>query len=522
MGLPLYRPRNQLILVFDKTLSIDELTYIFKYCWTSNFLQVIIVFLKNSQTHIYGYNPFWGEEIMLENYTLTPYNKNIYYNRLSDINGYNLTCLIIRSEDYSKIITIKQGNKITYMGIDADLISNIVKSINGTPRFVDSEKLKKPEERNPWRHSNILINNTLQRKKEIITENNIDMVNADVMSLNDDFSGITESLYPHDKEDLIFLVKRGEKIPYYIYLFMIFQTNVWIIFFVTIIFITVLWVSIIHCFNLSYWNIEWLEIFRSVICTSTQIVPRSNSERIFYISWVVYCFIVAISFQSKLTDMLMEPKYYPDITTLEALEKSGIKIQTFQSWRPEITKSLINTSWYKLLDQIVNVHPFYDQLNSSAIYYNMTFFNKGLMVQYSRAIFTSEMLLFCSNTRKLLNIIPESPLPTFLAFQVIAGSPYLNQFDENMAKFTEFGLIKYWKNKWDHFFVLKKIKIPTGYDFNGEENTSKSSITLSHLGSAFMVLLSGLVFSVIIFMFELIMFRFNIVTLNRAFNIFFK
>lgn len=177
-------------------------------------MNVVTIFLKNNHQQIYTFNPFWVEK-KLENMTNRKLN-DLFYDKYNDINGYTLKILLLKDDDTSKIQIKKYPNGTTfYSGHEIDLLTTLAKKMNGNTFFKTSAELLRPNERNPWRNTNVITKNESTIKIRIITEKQIDLMNSEELVLNEDLKGVTESLYPHTKDDWrIFMHKRGE-IPHF-------------------------------------------------------------------------------------------------------------------------------------------------------------------------------------------------------------------------------------------------------------------------------------------------------------------
>lgn len=78
-----------------------------------------------------------------------------------------------------------------------------------------AKDLLKPGERNPWRQTNDIQMNMSAIKIRIIGESDLDLLNTDDMLTKNDLQGVSESLYPHTKDDFSILIFKEGEIPRY-------------------------------------------------------------------------------------------------------------------------------------------------------------------------------------------------------------------------------------------------------------------------------------------------------------------
>lgn len=314
--------------------------------------------------------------------------------------------------------------------------------------------------------------------------------------------GATESLYPHMTDDLCILMVKGKKIPYYLYLFLIFKKEVWGILLGTIAFGTIIW-KIIGNSSTQSWLMKFLTILRILSGNSLPNLPQIASERIFITFWLLYTLILVTAFMSKLTTALMEEKYYPSLDTLDKIQEAGLSVYGFGSVLKDIMKAFNGTSRMGLAKKLRTYDDRYD------------------LAEYAKNNITELLYEFCTVTPCMVNherilriikfpgigrhlfILKESLLPNYLSFQVPKGSPLLDEFNSYLRKVIEAGLMLFWRDSVIHTQMTNGFLHPDDLFYETSKFSQIRALSLIHLQAAFMILFSGLLLSFLVFLMEI-------------------
>lgn len=500
----IYETRCQVFVIVKESPNSEELIEMFRQCWDKKFLNVVTVFNEALDIRVFTYNPFWDKEQFLENLTDVRFDKDIFYNKANNLNGYPLRFLILKDDDPTKIRKEVDNvtGVITYKGKDIEVMWTIIRKLNASIQILNSGDFLKPGERNPWRQTNDLSLKMIDIKKRIITEQHVDLLNTEEMMLNADMIGITESLYPHSKDDLFIVIHKSGKIPYYLYLFMVLKFELWCAAFCVFIGVVFLWSGIVHFVKFCLWRVESLSVLRIVLNISLPTLPIVNSERVIMISLMLYSLILSMAFQSKLTSILMEPKYYPDINTLEQLDESGLIIRVYRTMIHDIDKALNGSTKHGIVNKMVPMPSSFDHAENSKNDF-IAIFNQPLALNYYRSVYYSRLVTFHKHGRPILHMVKESPLPRYLAFQVSDGSPYLHVLNLLIRRFQEYGFFIIWEKLAEHNDVIKHIIVPDDYSFR-DGNNRNNKLTIYHLQTAFMILFVGILLSSLVFVIEIV------------------
>lgn len=165
---------------------------------------------------------------------------------------------------------------------------------------------------------------------------------------------------------------------------------------------------------------------------------RNNiiSKRILVGSTMLFSIIFSTIFIAGLYSAFRSTKHFPDVQTLEEVDKSGVRMKTsidpFSGSQLELYKRL-----QKKL--ILNAKV------SSDLNFVATGMGAGI-VREANARFLISTNYTDSNGSPLLHIVPDCPKNMFLGFIVQTGSPYLRSINYILAVFKESGLVNKWSN----------------------------------------------------------------------------
>lgn len=110
---------------------------------------------------------------------------------------------------------------------------------------------------------------------------------------------------------------------------------------------------------------------------------------------------------------------------------------------------------------------------------------------------------FRERGRPSFHVMKESPMPMLNSFKVPRGSIYWSKLYDTVMQTLEYGFMKRWHSFNDDIttrMMLRKRQ---------RNNDGHKSIRLEHMHSAFSILIIGLCFSLIVFLWEIIQFKSN-------------
>lgn len=470
-----WKPLSKFLLIFEVDPGKTTITEMFTALWKKKLLNFSFLINADTEVKIVGYNPFFNNfyEVLID---------DVFYDKLTNLNGYKLNLILGRDDDFSKVWMRKVGKQVEYLGKDGLMISSILKHINATFSVVVVDKVLGIE-LNPWRTMNI---GTLEHIKEFVIRNySIDFVmdSRDVMPNN-----LTDNLYPHGKDDHIIMLTRY-KMSQTKY-FMKFFKNGFLYALIVLLLICPLICFIIKttgCRIRSKPNkngiiYEFLRMIEVLIGISTIMLPKLMAEKMFFFSLLLSCMIFNNYIQSILKSILMVSEHEPEIRTIKELSDSKLTIQCGQNMIQQIKTFFEGTPQMSLLPNFIVVTR--ANVTTEKIPYDIRGCNNADRVEFYMALMPR------------FYILKESLIPNYISTHIVKDSPYAYVLERNIRKIIESGLYHAWKRQ-----TLHRISLLYGIDDPIEEKIK--SFDLYQLRFAFYFLFVGFSLSTIIFLIEI-------------------
>lgn len=453
--------------------------------------------------HIFTFNPFLGD--FVQDFSGKDV-REVFYNKFANINGKRLNVLLLKYDDRDKIILTKKPNgTLEWGGYEMELMRCLVSKMKGTIEIFPASFYLLPGERDPWRQTNNMdFTGSIVTKKRIIDLLKIDIMNTEEIIQPEEVSGVTESLYPHATDDLKIIIKKGSPIPYYKYLFLVYNYKVWVVFVITILVGTVSWIVIGSGLYPSGLN-KFINLIRVTTGGSLPRIPKVDSERFFIAIWLMFTLIMSTAFTSNLATVLMQNKYYPNVDTMDELLEGGYNIVGYRTQLKELKKAFNGTSKAPLFNRMIQMPDKY--ANNNTTLNNLTemllLATNPILVGERRAIYVTKHRVF----KDVFHIVRESPLPNYTALQLPTGSPFLDYVNLILRRIIESGMFQFWRKQHEHYYVLTKLFFKP--DEADETRTQANPLTIYHLQAAFLILFTGLTASSIVFVAENFRFKFS-------------
>lgn len=296
-------------------------------------------------------------------------------------------------------------------------------------------------------------------------------------------SNSIEFTNPVSNDQVCVVVPKSLKIPQWIKIFRCFQTDTWIL----LIFI---WNSCVGFWFLlrkyrAYKSSSVLMEMIAIFLTIPTQISQQLSHRIFLASCMGFTVIVTSIFQGSLVKSFTTTSYYPDINTLNKLDKSGLQIATSLKVFENDNSPLIK----RLQSKIISHNS--SSLERAAIFRDVAGVERR---EDAKLLISKEYIK--SNGYPLVHIVNECPSSYFVAYIVPKGSPFLPRINNVITKFFEAGFPSKWYNDIFDGIILETRK--KNYSQNNEK-----PFNLKDVQVAFYILLIGFLIAAIIFLLEL-------------------
>lgn len=473
-------------IVFTEKLppnSINiELREIFTKFWQRQVLNVIIVFWTD-KLNCLTYSPFEKEFLIPLNVSETNAER-LFYDKTINLNGQKLRLGMFFEPQRAEFILHPNNTATNIEGVDAKFAKMVVKKMNATLRLITPQDGCAIGEMFP--------NKTTTGVFALFQNETVDMsFNARFFRLQQ-FFGIIEPTTTIGRDDLCILVPRSGFALDLNNIFDAFETPVWTFILVALpvyaiffhIYNTIRpcnWYSLNHIvLRLFGWNLNQ-PYMRS---------PDTSLAKIVLALWIIYSAVITQFYNSNLTSYLMVKSRLPDITTLQQLQQSNYHILTLQKYADLMNDSLIKSKKYEHL--MGRIHAVSE---TSEIIDNM--FYKNVSYAYAHKDHMFRDVLTKYNLFDTFLSIPECPVPYINVYALSYGSPYKGRVNQILGRCQDSGIL-------DHLQDLKSHmeKLMQNRHHKKSTNEREVAISITHLQSAFYILVLGCIVSVFVFLFE--------------------
>lgn len=450
-NIPFWDPRKENHFIISQRLTnLDFLWDFMRTVWKRHIVNFVVV-LVFKQLQIFSYNGFKKDEVV----NLTK-QQNLFQDKLSNLYDFQLRVSLFNNFP----INMKENGK--WVGPDIVRLKLVTSMINATYKIIE-----------PPEHT--FFTGAYEDAMHDVT----DFCFISHYYMNNLYQD-AEYTYPHETNQLSVVIPiQDEKFGFGV-LLNTFNLCIWILFFTTI-------VTISLVTNLAKLpkNQTFLVIFLKCINsflgnTFTNFKNQEFGIKIQLIIFFFSCIIFRTAFQSSLVSSFVRSKSHTQIDTISELRESKLKILS------SISLANIVPEEYGLCDKISIISPperlkrLYN-LDTKTAYITVTtfanIFIETLKSQYAKPPFY---------------VMKEKLVPSINTYILQRHTPYMEKLSQCLLRQVQYGLSK--KNKYQG----KHIK------GNLTESDSQIVLGIQHLQSVFHLYLFGLLFSVLVFVIEVV------------------
>lgn len=490
---PHWRSNTRILLIFTKVMRGNDtrwLRNIFNLLWQNFIIRVVAIFWSNTSKdlEVVTFNPFIRNFYM--NLTGFPITFDVFYDKTANVHRYPIYAVIKKTEEmmFNLPVEIKDSK---FKDVNTMVMTSIMNAMNARVVKIYKSALETN------------INETLANLAKIIPS-----LKADVVFIA---TGLIKEkniqlLYPHGQDDICVLVPKGHPIPQIYYMFMTFTLRVWLIL-TGVLTLGVLFYYFIIVAVKTKKNVPAIRILRTVVMSPLPHLPSTDPERLTVISWLVFGFLMGNIFISSLTSTLIERKYYPDVTSLAELDKTGWKIYGMKDTVELIKTHLNETFDKKFLDrfdatnlkQAMTTFGEDKRLTNKNIYKMLVKVGKPIVIERVRAhhlLVSSENIV---RGRKFFTLIPDCLLPNQVSYGVMngRGAVYKERINTLLKRLTSSGLYAYWQSMYEMKNLFKSVHNEQ------QENVYNINLGVYHLQTCFYLYCLGMALSCCAFVAEL-------------------
>jgi hypothetical protein len=219
--------------------------------------------------------------------------------------------------------------------------------------------------------------------------------------------------------------------------------------------------------------------------------------RLFIVTWLLLAVIITNAFQGSLTSYLAVPKYLPEINTLKSLDKSGLGIILSPGINALLTldenDKVMTNLWRKFIKHEMKRNKFGVVPDRIAMKRDVAgIFNDLSAVYYLRNN------RYIKDGHPMLHRVQETILSSYSVYAVPRHSPFLRRFNVIIGRLVEAGLQRKWIGDTMQRAALDGEITPVSHPHAAEPAT----LGLTHLQTAFYILLIGLLCSTLVFVLQ--------------------
>lgn len=441
-------------IICDAVDNFEWLSDTLQEIWNHYLLNYFVVCYK-SKLEVFSYNPFFKETSRYSGFTD---NKD----KLKNMNGYPLKIFIF--EDPPRTIR-KDG---VFYGRDARLLYGLIEYMNA------SVIIETPIEN---------ANDPYEQMYCGIWNENFDVGFVSAFQTNEAITAKVKFTYPSRRDDVVVIVHKALKIPQYKYIFLIFDTILWLSIFGSMFLVVAfesytLYKSQTSCYNCVSQSI--LDTYLILLNKSiTYLEKGPYSVRLLLTFWLYCSIIINVAFQCALTSIVITPKYENEINTLEELRQTDLRVTINQYHFSSIPSRVLAKDHFIIEEESV----------ISEMLINSEDRNYAVQLSIAEEILDMER----SGVHPIYHLLKEHIIPGLNGYNIKVKSPYTDVINRYILYDQQFALSKYIANR----IYLKNVSLE-------EYVSDQVPLSLEHLQSVFYILIIGEILSILVFIMEVV------------------
>ncbi|KAJ9598042.1 hypothetical protein L9F63_026853 [Diploptera punctata] len=219
-------------------------------------------------------------------------------------------------------------------------------------------------------------------------------------------------------------------------------------------------------------------------------MPKINHLRMFFIAWVSYCFAFNTIFQTKLTSFLIDPGLDHQISTIEEMINSDLKLGV----RNKLSKEYILKSYEKISSNKIIILEVEEALKNITFNRDISYLEGLDFIDALRSKYVKEdgSHMICTFDERLVSF--------FIANIIPKHSPLLDALNNVLRRLFEGNFISLWLRSMKGNEIMKSA-------FKRQlisDNKDYCPLGIVHLQSSFYLLLFGEGISIVVFIIEII------------------
>lgn len=292
-----------------------------------------------------------------------------------------------------------------------------------------------------------------------------------------------------------------------------FQQPLWLAFF--IIFKRIVWLSVVAGFivvaltwmllakvskdptyreNLDHYLINtWISNLGFVAFSR----PVTHSLRLFFIFLNLYCVLLLTAYQTKLIDVLTNPNFEHQISTVEELAASDLGCGGSEELKDLFENSTDSMDMY-FYDKWENVIDIREAMINVVVHRNFSLLCSRLELAHISAV-VRELSDKFGNTK--FYAFEDNVFTVPMEMVSLRGFPFMKKFSKTLESFRQYGVNDKVRKYFAGYTLTKKAMLMNDLE---AENSSREALSIESLQGGFLALVFGYVFGTTIFIIEMI------------------
>ncbi|PNF30095.1 hypothetical protein B7P43_G03135 [Cryptotermes secundus] len=298
-----------------------------------------------------------------------------------------------------------------------------------------------------------------------------------------------------------FVVPCGQTFSRWNSVIRVFSPDLWLTVFLSMLIACILMLCLTVCLN-KFSQSEYqvyqtlssclISIWAVLLGLSVSVMPRSDTFRVFFSTWLLYCLAVNTVFQAFLTTFLINPGRERHIESIQELLNSGLPY----GFDPQCDKTFNDTEesvMRTILKHRIPCSPYTTCMDWVAYHRNFSTPSTDNIVDY----FITTKYVDYQGT-PLLCALKEEFYSSNNVIHILKGNPLFQRVNEIVGRIVESGIFNQWTKELFDTLKLKKgvISLRTLQD-------EYYNLNLEHMQSAFWVLFVGLAMGTAVFVVQL-------------------
>lgn len=291
-----------------------------------------------------------------------------------------------------------------------------------------------------------------------------------------------------DVDEVCLIVPKSKLKPEWQGIFLAFDETTWLLIILTYFFCVVVWYWVKSVIYETFDHaLLVLNVFQAFILAPLHNVPKFYSEKMIFLSILLFTLVISNSFQGSLVKLLAHPTYEPDINSLADLDDSGLPIRSTANNLRETfeTYESSNVIYRNLFNKFVFTPDKSENILTRVSY------KRDAAGIVRKNIATQAMKNYIEDDKVLLHIVPECPISYNLALMFKKQSLYIHVINDIILLLVQSGIL-------NSYYITNTSSVIPSYN----QRKHHKIFTLDNVYIAFIILMLGYTIALIVFAFE--------------------